>query len=220
MKTVSILGLAAMAAISATPATASVVTLNFDGVANDDMTQVDGFYNGGTSGAGNVGIDYGIAFTPNAWALNIYNGMSEPNPGIALFIPGGTTAINYAAGFDTGFSFVYASMMIGTVKVYDGLDGTGNLLATIDLANNYSSSCGYCRWDEAGASFAGIAKSVDFTGGADFVAYDNMTFGRAPASAVPGAVPEPATWAMMIGGFTMIGGSLRYRRRRTSVTFA
>ncbi len=36
----------------------------------------------------------------------------------------------------------------------------------------------------------------------------------------PGAVPEPATWAMMIGGFGMIGASLRYRRRKTTVSFA
>ncbi len=36
----------------------------------------------------------------------------------------------------------------------------------------------------------------------------------------PGAVPEPATWAMMIGGFGAIGGTMRYRRRKTSVSFA
>ena len=34
------------------------------------------------------------------------------------------------------------------------------------------------------------------------------------------AVPEPATWAMMIGGFGMMGGAMRYRRRKTSVSFA
>ena len=34
-----------------------------------------------------------------------------------------------------------------------------------------------------------------------------------------GAVPEPATWAMMIGGFGLVGGALR-RRQSTSVTFA
>lgn len=33
-----------------------------------------------------------------------------------------------------------------------------------------------------------------------------------------GAVPEPATWAMMIGGFALIGGTLR--RRRTTLSFA
>ena len=32
------------------------------------------------------------------------------------------------------------------------------------------------------------------------------------------AVPEPATWAMMMGGFALIGFSMR--RRRTEVSFA
>lgn len=32
------------------------------------------------------------------------------------------------------------------------------------------------------------------------------------------AVPEPASWAMMVGGFGLIGGAMR--RRRTAVTFA
>nr|WP_315383461.1 PEPxxWA-CTERM sorting domain-containing protein [uncultured Sphingomonas sp.] len=39
----------------------------------------------------------------------------------------------------------------------------------------------------------------------------------APTAA--GAVPEPATWAMFIGGFGLIGGSMR-RRQRANVRFA
>jgi hypothetical protein len=39
------------------------------------------------------------------------------------------------------------------------------------------------------------------------------------AVAVGGAVPEPATWAMMIFGFGAVGSMLRYRRRSTTVTF-
>ena len=38
--------------------------------------------------------------------------------------------------------------------------------------------------------------------------------------AVDGAVPEPATWAMMILGFGMVGGALRRRRQSVRVTFA
>lgn len=34
------------------------------------------------------------------------------------------------------------------------------------------------------------------------------------------AVPEPATWAMMMIGFGAVGASMRYRRRKTSVAFA
>jgi len=35
---------------------------------------------------------------------------------------------------------------------------------------------------------------------------------------LPGAVPEPATWAMMIGGFALAGSTMR--RRRTGIQFA
>jgi hypothetical protein len=34
-----------------------------------------------------------------------------------------------------------------------------------------------------------------------------------------GTVPEPATWAMMLVGFAMVGAATRYRRRKTSVAF-
>ena len=44
--------------------------------------------------------------------------------------------------------------------------------------------------------------------------FDNVRYGSAAA----GAVPEPATWAMMIIGFGMVGASLR--RRQAKVAFA
>jgi len=34
---------------------------------------------------------------------------------------------------------------------------------------------------------------------------------------VPGAVPEPATWVMMISGFGLVGGTMRRRRHEASV---
>jgi hypothetical protein len=39
------------------------------------------------------------------------------------------------------------------------------------------------------------------------------------ALSTAGAVPEPATWAMMIGGFGMVGGAMR-RRKSATVRFA
>lgn len=39
-------------------------------------------------------------------------------------------------------------------------------------------------------------------------------------NAITAAVPEPATWAMMILGFGMIGASLRYRRGKTILHYA
>lgn len=35
----------------------------------------------------------------------------------------------------------------------------------------------------------------------------------------PGAVPEPGTWAMIIIGFGMVGGTMRVRRRNISVPY-
>lgn len=32
-------------------------------------------------------------------------------------------------------------------------------------------------------------------------------------------VPEPANWALLVGGFAMIGGAVRYRRRAATVSF-
>lgn len=39
-------------------------------------------------------------------------------------------------------------------------------------------------------------------------------------SASVAAVPEPATWGMMLLGFGMMGASMRYRRKSTAVSFA
>ena len=39
-------------------------------------------------------------------------------------------------------------------------------------------------------------------------------------SSVAGAVPEPASWALMLGGFGMAGTALRRRRQTTRVVFA
>jgi len=40
-----------------------------------------------------------------------------------------------------------------------------------------------------------------------------------PPSTIDGAVPEPASWAMMLGGFGAVGGAMR-ARRRTRIRFA
>lgn len=46
---------------------------------------------------------------------------------------------------------------------------------------------------------------------------DTVTVNIGPVAA---AVPETATWAMMIAGFGMMGAAMRTRRRSTKVTFA
>ncbi len=51
----------------------------------------------------------------------------------------------------------------------------------------------------------------------DVLANPGYTF---TTGAAFGLVPEPSTWAMMIGGFGMVGGAMRRRRSMTKVSFA
>lgn len=66
----------------------------------------------------------------------------------------------------------------------------------------------------AGAAlFIGQLDDIDTSRGAlSFEAAGDVTFSAAQG----GAVPEPATWAMMVLGFGGIGGALRARRRSPS----
>ncbi len=229
---------AAAAMLAASSASAAVVTLKFEGInaayPSTNYAQIQNFYNGGTSNQGTSGTNFGVSFGNNALAIclntignNCSNtsrgGIGDPTSqrGGLFFLQGTETFLNYAAGFTTGFSFNYSARnQGGAVNVYDGLNGTGNILGTLNLTTNGGScpgfNAGFCPFTAQGVAFAGTARSIGFGGVANQIVFDDVTFG----SVTPGAVPEPATWALMIGGFGAIGGTMRYRRRKTSVSFA
>lgn len=58
----------------------------------------------------------------------------------------------------------------------------------------------------------------DFASG-DFGSLASATL-SITTSGVAAAVPEPATWTMMIGGFGLVGGAMRRRRATSAVTYA
>ena len=103
--------------------------------------------------------------------------------------------MNFSAGFDTGFSFFYSAIgNPGFIDVYDGVDKTGVLLAHLDLPTTLSDggdpNGAFSPFFPVGVAFSGTAKSIDFGGTADQIAFDNITFG---ATTPGGQVPEPAT---------------------------
>lgn len=59
--------------------------------------------------------------------------------------------------------------------------------------------------DPTATGFGGTRPFQDFTR-ADLIAFDVMGYDAI-------AVPEPATWAMMIGGFGFAGAAARRRRK-------
>lgn len=227
-KIVAVLGLFAGIVVSGA---ASAQSLNFSGLNGNAEEPVLSYYAGGAGGLGSTGgPNYGITFSSNAIVCSVQptgtcNSAALPTGGnLLFFLGGGAATMNVAGGFDTGFSFYYSAVNNPAfVKVYSGLDGQGSLLATIDLATtpNGSGTAGcygasFCPYVPIGVSFSGLAHSVDFGGSANQVAFAAITIN---ASTPPG-VPEPAAWAMLIGGFGLAGGAMRVRRTRVAFAAA
>jgi len=145
----------------------------------------------------------------------------EPSPDTVLFFSGGTAVMSVPAGFTTGFSFFYSAVNSpASVVVYDGLNATGNVLATIALpvtpANGAPDPTGsFSPFVPIGVTFSGTARSVDFGGSAGQVAFDNITIGSStpgnPGSitcASEGYTGTKLTWCKKICGTGLIGGTL------------
>ena len=208
------LALATMLALApAARALADVHVLTFEGLGDEDS--VVNYYNGGTSLQGRgPGPNYGITFGADSLSLiseaDGGSGNFSNNPSgdtILFFLSGPGDVMDVSAGFTTGFSFYYAAngdVGTGSVSVYSGVDGSGDLLATLTLPGTPDP---YNVWNAIGVNFDGTAKSVIFSGAANYIGFDDITLGSATAGA-----PEPGTWALMFVGVGMAGAALRRRR--------
>lgn len=201
---------------------ASTIVLDFEGAGNS--ANLNNFYNGGTDSQGNSGVNYGVKFGANALSLidadagGGGNFANEPSANTVMFFLTGSAVLNYADGFTTGFSFFYSSAYTASVNVYDGLNGTGNLLGSIALSSQHTNNCvgdpngTFCNWTNTGVAFAGTAKSIDFGGTVNFVAFDNITFGSATAGTGGTNVPEPSSLFLL--GLGLLGlGAVRKKSK-------
>ena len=106
-----------------------------------------------------------------------------------------------------------------------GAFAAGNITLT---ATDASGTTTYTLVAPTTASFIGFVSttgilsatvaSVQPTSGFLWPTVDNLTL-AAPRAVTPG-VPEPATWAMMIVGFGLVGGAMRRRAVSARVTYA
>jgi opacity protein-like surface antigen len=229
MRKILALVAAAVGAIGlASSAHAAIVDLTFEGVAASypfSRTKINDFYNGGTSGAGTSGPDYGVTFSRglNAACLNSLSvsscdrvskgglGPADSQESALEFNSPISAFMDVAGGFTTDLQLNYVTTLLKvSISLWSGLDGTGDLLATLSLPANAVGCPDYdadfCPFTSAHVSFSGIARSVQFSGiAADF---DDITFT---------AAPEPSTWAMMLIGFAGLGyAEIRRRGGRRS----
>ena len=142
-------------------------------------------------GPGTSSVDFGNTATTSGTLADRYF-FTVPAGMVNGFV--GSTALNNTLDIDfTSVLLDDKAFDVGTTGVVEfrSLDWT-NLTAGQHVISVNGS------WGPEGGSYAG---TLNF-------------------SPMGGAVPEPATWAMMIGGMGMIGGAMRRRKVSTKVSFA
>ncbi len=207
-------------------ATTGVTTVNFEGQAAGTSTWL---FAGGNTPYAFPGITISQTPNPPSGYWNAFR--SDPavtsyyynwGTGDVINTPyGGTLTINFNAPvtafavdlgvfFDDGLTSTpagAASTLYGkTLKI-----STSQGDFEVDTATTQTLTFFGLTSDAAFSSFSISGLSV--VGGASTV-LDNVRYGTAVA------VPEPASWALMIGGLGFVGGAMRRRALRTTARFA
>lgn len=112
----------------------------------------------------------------------------------------GAYSLRSDAGYDN-FLGLYAGTFDPTLPLL-------NALAYNDDLNNSLRASGFTTNLLAGVSYFAVASAFE---NKDFGAY-NLTISGPGDISLSSAVPEPATWAMMIAGFGLAGAALRRRK--------
>lgn len=129
---------------------------------------------------------------------------------------GSTTTVNASGAFNLA-SFDFSD-------AFDFADDPIQVDFTFNLVGGGTSTATYFADFTPGmqTQLVGVSNILSFSFvtsgsffGEDTIQTDNWVYSLVDTG---GSVPEPATWAMMIGGFGVIGGAMR--RRTTKVSFA
>lgn len=188
--------LAAAALVASAPSFATIAFVDFENVTG--FAPVDGPA-GVSFGQSLQGlVNDGLGSGPNGEYFT-----NAPSPLGVMFVADAADAVMNVPGGFGSFEFWYSSLerVIGGVEVWSGLDGSGTLLGSFDLAANASSGCTdspFCNFDRLGADFDSTAYSVTFGNAVNVAAFDNF------------AIPEP-TSALLAA--LALGGLLAARRR-------
>ena len=119
-------------------------------------------------------------------------------------------------------STAFQSVFTNVNGIFNGQAGTASeinfgvapLIASLNIVGT---SLGFTQF--AGSQlFTGPTSNPVFTPGTYQLGSIVSGSSTLTIASVAGAVPEPATWAMMLGGFAMVGVSARRRKRPITTT--
>ena len=226
---------AALAALALSAPAAAADVLGFEGINPaypSSSTQILNFYDGGVSGAGTSGANYGISFDANAVAVclnslsvtcsNASTGGLVPTSakGALGLASSGVAVMDFASAYTGAIGFRYAQITSGSsfIAAYDGIGGTGTLLISLTLTGSAAGCPAYsaqlCTFAPGGLGSLTNVRSLVFGGTAGQVLWDDITLGAGndplPPPALP--VPEPAGWMLMVAGFGLAGAALRHQQ--------
>ncbi len=138
----------------------------------------------------------------STFADNIGSNVTTVFEGALSFAAAATDGFDYVVNFTSGFNYdPSAGNLLLDVLIPNGtsVSGPGFFLASYDVANRFNDgvySVNSVFDGNATTGFANTAATItQFTG-----------------TELAGAVPEPASWLLMIGGFGLVGANLRRRR--------
>jgi hypothetical protein len=212
----------AAAAFAAPAYSAVTVTLEAPGVQNTTVAvagQVEGFEGTVSPAFSGFGVrsanEYGGAGGVGQYGFTDGTGTITIAPAPANFLGLWVSALNSSNGIRlfSGTTELFAANLI---EAFNGAGGTSSYFGNPNP--NFLNA-------DSGEAFAYFNFSsdtlfdrVELYGYNGRLELDNVVVGTTGGAA---AVPEPATWAMMIGGFGLVGGVLRRQRKvSTRVRFA
>ena len=187
MKKHLLAGLALAGALLSAPASATV--------ALGDSITCGGFNLGCSAGGASVGngVEFAIEYDVIGAILT-----ADFSAGLLTIADAGNPAIGGDFKLDGPFTLFFSNL--STPFTFAGL-------GTVDGVEDFDAS--RVALDGAGDLYIDLS-NVTFLSNGSFQVNFN-----APVTPPTGAVPEPATWAMMILGFGVVGGALRRRKTAT-----
>ena len=171
----------------------------------------NGFTLSNTNTPGLFGIGAFTGASVVSGSNTVGNGYSAPTNDstnyLAIFQNGAQTIANTATGYNTLSLYWGSPDAFNTITF---LDQTGASLGSITA----SSVAGLTSLTESALVTLNASQNfygVSLSSSSNSFELDNVKF-----SSTTAAVPEPASWAMMIGGFGLVGFAMRRRHSRTA----